>query len=472
MGRMDHTEPGHPGRAGTAPRPAGAPRAGAAAPSTVRASGPEAVGPGAEALWAHPVMRALLRVLNRLRAADRRRPWLLDTAVVVLVAAAAPPDLLVHSPGHPVSRPVGAGLPVGVLLGTAAVLIVPLWWRRRRPAAVFGVCLVVCPVMWSLGVGPAAALVLLIALFDLALHASPRAICWALPVTVAGWVLLVVTVIPTASPVAFLVLSVGTGIGSVALGLTVRVSRLYLSALRDRAVRLEVERDQRVRLTAAAERSRIAREMHDIVGHNLSVMVNLADGAAVLTIRDPGRTEQALHLIGDTGRQAMDELRRVLGVLREHAEPGDEGTARSPQPGVRDLETLLARVRAAGLPVAYRTEGPVDALGRGVQLTVFRVVQEALTNTLKHVGPGATADVSVAVEGNRLRVRVTDTGALSRRPPTASRRDSGHGLVGIRQRAALYGGTATIGPREDGQGWIVEVLLDPSAPATSGEPAP
>ncbi|MEU1160519.1 histidine kinase [Streptomyces sp. NPDC005921] len=417
-------------------------------------------------------MRTLLGMLSRLRAVDQRRPWLLDTVVVVLVAAAAPPDLLVHSPGHPVSRPVGADLPVGVVLGIAAVLVVPLWWRRRAPAAVYACCLVVCPVMWSLGLGPAAALVLLVALFDLALHASPRAICWALPVTVAGWVLLVVTVIPAASPVAFLVLSLGTGVGAVALGLTVRISGLYLSALRDRAARLEVERDQRVRLTAAAERSRIAREMHDIVGHNLSVMVNLADGAAVLTTRDPARTEQALHLIGDTGRQAMDELRRVLGVLRESPESEDDGTPRSPQPGVADLEPLLDRVRAAGLPVAYRTVGPVDELGRGVQLTVFRVVQEALTNTLKHVGPGAKADVLLAVEDKRLRVRITDTGSLSRKPPTARRKDSGHGLVGIRQRAALYDGTVTIGPRDDGQGWIVEVLFDPSASATSGESAP
>ncbi|WOX14464.1 sensor histidine kinase [Streptomyces sp. N50] len=450
-------------------------RAGATAPSPgpqVVGAGPETFGARSDAVWAHPVMRLLLRVLSRLRAADRRRPWLLDTAVVVLLAAAAPPDLLVHSPGHPVSRPVGAGLPVGAVLAIAAVLVVPLWWRRRAPAAVFGVCLVVCPVMWSLGLGPAAAAVLLIALFDLALHAAPRAICWALPVTVTGWVLIVVSVIPAASPAAFLILSTGTGIGAVALGLTLRISRLYLSALRDRAARLEVERDQRVRLTAAAERSRIAREMHDIVGHNLSVMVNLADGAAVLTTRDPARTEQALHLIGDTGRQAMDELRRVLGVLRASPDSEDDSSSRSPQPGVRDLDTLLDRVRAAGLPVAYRTVGPVDALGRGVQLTVFRVVQEALTNTLKHVGPGATADVTVAAEDSRLRVRVTDTGSPARERSPSPRRDTGHGLVGIRQRAALYDGTATIGPRDDGQGWIVDVLMDPSASATSGEPPP
>ncbi|MEW1827855.1 histidine kinase [Streptomyces sp. NPDC088196] len=441
-------------------------RAGATAPSP----GPHGVRPGPDAVWAHPVMRLLLRVLGRLRAADRRRPWLLDTTVVVLLAAAAPPDLLVHGPGHPVSRPVGAGLPVGAVLAIAAVLVVPLWWRRRHPAAVYGVCLLVCPVMWSLGLGPAAAAVLLIALFDLALHAAPRAICWALPVTVAGWVLIVLTVIPVAGPAAFLILSTGTGIGAVALGLTLRISRLYLSALRERAARLEVERDQRVRLTAAAERARIAREMHDIVGHNLSVMVNLADGAAVLTTRDPARTEQALHLIGDTGRQAMDELRRVLGVLRDS--PEREDTSRSPQPGVADLDTLLDRVRAAGLPVAYGTVGPVDALGRGVQLTVFRVVQEALTNTLKHVGPGSTAEVTLTVDDSRLRVRITDTGSPARERSAAPREDTGHGLVGIRQRAALYGGTVTLGPLADGRGWIVEVLLDLSAPATFGEPTP
>ncbi|MGW0577809.1 sensor histidine kinase [Streptomyces sp. NPDC002920] len=423
--------------------------------------------PGPDTVRAHPVMRLLLRVLSRLRAADRRRPWLLDSTVVVLAAAAAPPDLLVHTPGHPVSRPVGAGLPVGVVLAVAAVLVVPLWWRRRAPVTAFCVSLLVCPVLWSLGLGPAAAAVLLMALFNLALHGSIRAICWALPGTVAGWVLIVVLVVPADSPVAFLVLSTGTGVGAVTLGLTFRIGRLYLSALRDRAARLEIERDQRGRLTAAAERSRIAREMHDIVGHNLSVMVNLADGAAVLVARDPARTEQALHLIGDTGRQAMDELRRVLGVLRESRE--QEDTPRSPQPDVRDLESLLDRVRAAGLSVTYRTAGPVDELSRGVGLTVFRVVQEALTNTLKHVGPGATADVTVAVEGRRLRVCVTDTGSPSRERPTAARGDTGHGLIGIRQRAALYDGTVTIGPRDDNQGWIVEVLMDPSASATFGE---
>jgi signal transduction histidine kinase len=165
----------------------------------------------------------------------------------------------------------------------------------------------------------------------------------------------------------------------------------------------------------------------------------------------------------------MGELRRVLGVLRES--PGQD-TPRSPQPVIRDLDALLGRVRAAGLPVTYRTTGPVDQLGSGLQLTVFRVVQEALTNTLKHAGPDATVDVAVAIADGRLRVCVTDTGSPAQARSTATRADVGHGLVGIRQRAALYDGTVAIGPHAGGQGWIVEVLLDPSASTTFGESAP
>ncbi|MFD8820662.1 sensor histidine kinase, partial [Streptomyces sp. NPDC059627] len=232
---------------------------------------------------------------------------------------------------------------------------------------------------------------------------------------------------------------------------------------------LQIEQEQRVRLTAAAERSRVAREMHDIVGHNLSVMVSVADGAAVLAGNRGERSAEALRILGDTGRQAMSELRRVLGVLREGA---DDERPLAPQPGIGDLDPLLARVRAAGLPVTYRTVGDPDALGDGVQLTVYRIVQESLTNTLKHAGPGASAEVTVGVAPGRVHVGVADTGA----PPepsggsTGTTGSTGHGLVGIRQRAAMYGGTVVAGPREDGPGWLVDVVLDvPSAPPAPGE---
>lgn len=428
--------------------------------------------PTPDVLWAHPVTALVLRALSYLRTVDRRRSWILDTGVVALAAAAAPPDLLSYGPtGSGSTRWVGAGLPIAVVLAIAAVLVVPLWWRRRAPAAVFVASVPSCLVLWSLGLGPTAAFVMLIALFNLSLHGSPRQIFWALLTTVVGWVLVVLFVYPVNGPAGFLVLSIGTGVGAVALGLTFRLRRLYLSALHEQAERLQIERDQRVQLTAATERSRISREMHDIVGHNLTIMVNLADGAAVLATQDPARTGQALGLIGDTGRQAMRELRRVLDVLRESSE---QDMPLSPLPGLHDLATLFDRVRAAGLPVTYRTAGPVDELESGLQLTTFRIVQEALTNTLKHAGAGASAEILVGIDGGRLLVRVTDTGSHSDEVPSTVARgnDSGHGLVGIRHRAALYDGTVVTGHREDGPGWIVEVRLNLSSPATSGKYAP
>ncbi|MEV8408496.1 ATP-binding protein [Streptomyces niveus] len=170
----------------------------------------------------------------------------------------------------------------------------------------------------------------------------------------------------------------------------------------------------------------------------------------------------------------MGELRRVLGILREDEDEADRRL--SPQPGIDDLDALLTRVRAAGLAVTYDTRGTLGALGSGVQLAVYRIVQEALTNTLKHAGRDAGTEVAVTTEGGTVRIRVTDTGT----PPGAhapatlqgAADEPGHGLIGIRQRAALYGGTVTIGPSEDRPGWTVDVQLDaatdPVHPAADG----
>jgi signal transduction histidine kinase len=303
----------------------------------------------------------------------------------------------------------------------------------------------------------------LIALYTLASRGPLRVLGWAVAlalveVTLAVWVLADV-----ASPVQGMFFLLGTVTAATALGLTVRTRRMYVASLEDRAHRLEVERDQRERLTSAAERTRIAREMHDILGHNLSVMVTLADGAATLAANRNESSTEALRILADTGRQAMGELRRVLGVLREEER---DPRSLSPQPGIGDLDALLSRVRAAGLPVAYRTSGDLDGLGGGMQLAVYRIVQEALTNTLKHAGPGATADVALSNEAGRVHVRVADTGATATAGPPE---EPGHGLVGIRQRAALYGGDVHIGPREHGPGWIVDAVLE--APAQPGDPA-
>jgi signal transduction histidine kinase len=260
----------------------------------------------------------------------------------------------------------------------------------------------------------------------------------------------------------FFLLSTATA--ALALGLMVRIRRAQLAGLRERAARLEIERDQRSRLATATERTRVAREMHDIVGHNLSVIITLADAGAYATDIAPARGKEALQLIGDTGRQALSELRRVLGVLRETTDGSPTGPELSPQPGIADIDALCAKVRAAGLEVVYRTSGDVDALDHGVQLTVYRIVQEALTNTLKHADTDTRVHLAILVRDDGLTIRVQDTGpATSPGPPN----EEGHGLVGMRERAALYGGTVSAGPAVGG-GWSIEAVLD-LTPGSGGD---
>lgn len=414
--------------------------------------------PGLADAWAHPLLGRMLRGQSARRRLDQRHPWLLDTAVVLLVFLLSLPDLFSpdrHGPfGDTMHR---SQVPTAVLIAFAVALAVPLWWRRRAPAVTYGVISAVLLLQWSLGVWQQTGMATLIALYSVALHASLRALSWAAALTAAQLALAVGLLAPIEHPFLGLFFLTGTATAAIAIGLTLRIRRLYLTALEDRATRLEIEQDQRIRLTTAAERTRIAREMHDIIGHNLSVMVSVADGAATLATNRGETSADALRILADTGRQAMSELRRVLGVLREEPDQADDRRLLGPQPSIRDLDTLLARVRAAGVPVTYRTTGDLDALGGGVQLTVYRIVQEALTNTLKHAGAGATADVTVTRQAGTVHIKVADTGA-----PDAGARsaDAGHGLVGIRQRAAMYGGTVTLGPPADGHGWLVDVVLD------------
>jgi signal transduction histidine kinase len=382
----------------------------------------------------------------------------LDTAVVLAVFLLSLPDLLSPDRNGPFGDAMDRGqVPPVVLVAFAVALAVPLWWRRRTPTITYWVTSAVLLVQWSLGVWQQSGMAVLIALHSVAVRGSLRALGWAAALTAAQMTLAVWLLAPVEHPFLGLFFLTGTATAAIGIGLTLRIRRLYLAALEDRATRLEIEQDQRVRLTTAAERTRIAREMHDIVGHNLSVMVSVADGAATLATNRGETSADALRILADTGRQAMSELRRVLGVLREERGPEEDERLLGPQPGIHDLDALLTRVRAAGLPVTYRTMGGLDALGNGVQLTVYRIVQEALTNTLKHAGPGATADVTVTKDTDTVHIKVVDTGAgaAGARPG-----DAGHGLVGIRQRAAMYGGTVTLGPPAAGHGWLVDVVLD------------
>ena len=445
-------------------------RAAAAADPDRGAAAPPS--PGYDAAWAHPLLGRILRDRGRLQRLDRRRPWLLDTATVLAVTLFSLPVLIRGTGTSPFGDTEMRDVPSAVLAACVAACVVPLWWRRRAPAVTYFAIMSASLVQWSLGVWLPTGFAALIALYTVARTASLRLLGWAAGLTVAEAVLAVCFLVPMEHPLLSLFFLLGTATAAVATGLTLRIRQMYLAALEDRARRLEIEHEQRVRLTAAAERSRVAREMHDIVGHNLSVMVSVADGAATLAANRNERSADALRILGDTGRQAMSELRRVLGVLREERGPDEDARPLAPQPGIGDLDPLLARVRAAGLPVTYRTVGDLDALSSGVQLTVYRIVQESLTNSLKHAGTGTTAEVTLAAGAGDVRVKVADTGTPPGAPAPAkpqTRGDGpGHGLVGIRQRAAMYGGTVTIGPHDTGHGWLVDVVLD----VPPGDPLP
>ncbi|WP_371503482.1 histidine kinase [Kitasatospora sp. NBC_00374] len=422
-----------------------------------------------EVLWGHPVIARLVVAGQRLRRLDRERPWLLDTAVVLAVFVLFCLPDLVHGGGGPrglrfrITR-----LPDAGTLAFQAALVVPLWWRRRAPSEAFGVIAAVFVAQWIMLVWLRADVALLIALYSLALHGRLRHLPWACAVAALalGLVALRVSTVVTFGDALFFLGSTATA--SVALGLALRIRRAHVAALQERAVRLEIERDQRTALAAAAERARVAREMHDIIGHNLSVIIGLADGGAYAAGVNPDRGREALRLIAGTGREALGEMRRMLGVLREdHA-----GPELRPQPGVADLNDLCERIRAAGPQVTYRTSGDLDSLDLGAQLAVYRIAQEALTNALKHAGSRTRAQLRITMDGPLVGIRVQDTGPPDGGPGTVRAADpAGHGLAGMRERAALYGGTVTAGPAPGG-GWTVEALLTLTPPADLGGPTP
>ncbi|MFE2108779.1 sensor histidine kinase [Kitasatospora sp. NPDC059463] len=242
-----------------------------------------------------------------------------------------------------------------------------------------------------------------------------------------------------------------------AWGRLTRVRRAYLVELEDRAARLERERDAQAKVAVAAERARIARELHDVVAHNVSVMIVQADGAAYVLDNSPQQAKEALGTIASTGRQALVEMRRLLGVLRTADTKGEEYV---PQPGVEELPELLDQVRTAGLQVDFATSGDPRELPRGVELTVYRIVQEALTNVRKHGGPDVHARVAVDFGERELAVLVEDDGRGSTDEQLAAggTDGQGHGLIGMRERVGMVSGSLDVGPRPGG-GFRIRAVL-------------
>ncbi|MFF5448845.1 sensor histidine kinase [Streptomyces sp. NPDC012888] len=242
------------------------------------------------------------------------------------------------------------------------------------------------------------------------------------------------------------------------LGDSVRTRRAYYAQLVERNQRLEKERAAQAQVAVAAERARIARELHDVVAHNVSVMVVQADGAAYVLDSSPELAKEALQTISGTGRQALAEMRRLLGVLRT-GEP-QESEDYVPQPDVEQIEVLVEQVRAAGLAVDFQVEGTPRQLPTGVELTAYRIVQEALTNTRKHGGPDASASVRLVYFDDGLGLLVEDDGrgAAHELYEDGGADGAGHGLIGMRERVGMVGGTLDAGPRPGG-GFRISALL-------------
>jgi signal transduction histidine kinase len=377
------------------------------------------------------------------------------------------------------------GSPVAVII--VLLMIVPVAIRRRVPVAAFVTAVIAgaWQVLGSVDAGVIAHsavglrtagslpthsgpipsdVALLVLLYTVAAYRPRRYSVPALLTCIGGSLTAVLVWLPVPGQVSLvqrLLLAVflfgGVSFACWILGDSMRYRRGYYAALEDRAARLEAERHAEAKVAAAAERARIARELHDVVAHHVSVMVVQADGAGYVLQSDPERAATALAAVSATGRQALTELRRLLGVLRST----DQQAELAPLPGLGELRELLDQARTAGLEVSYILTGEPRELPEGAELAAYRVVQESLTNTRKHAGLAATAAVTLQYEPDGLIVQVTDDGIVA---PTSG--PAGHGLTGMRERIEMYGGAVWAGPMADG-GFRVRAWLPCPAVAAS-----
>ena len=373
----------------------------------------------------------------------RAHPTAADAALGVMIAAFAVPGLwFVPEEIDVTFREPDALAVVLVLLGT-----LPLAIRRSRPLLCLGIVGVASVAISVLGYPDfnTGGIGVIVGLYSVAAHASRRD-----SVVAAGATAVAVTVVVLSSPIdvslgAFVANYLVFGTAWI-LGDNLRTRRAYVAELEERADRLERSRLEEARAAAASERTRIARELHDVVAHNMSVMVIQAGAARRVLGRDPDGAAEALSSIEQVGRQALADMRRSLGVLREG---DDEGYGTTPQPTVADLERLVAQTAEAGLAVELEVEGSPRPLPPGVGLSAYRIVQEALTNALRHAGP-ASATVHLRYAQDSIELEVRDDGRGAAVALTSGVARGGHGLVGMRERVQLFGGELKVGDRPGG----------------------
>ncbi|MCZ2403095.1 sensor histidine kinase [Paenarthrobacter sp. Z7-10] len=352
---------------------------------------------------------------------------------------------------------VGLASSIGAaVLVTTVLLVVPLAWRRARTVPAGILVAAVALGQWAVGITPLAAdVAVILMVYALAAYGPRWASLGGFVLALTGAVLLVSRFYARNNYPVLSVLSYGAVLVVLlwalvcfawALGDLTRTRRLRLQALEDRTHRLEVEQQQERALAASDERSHIAREMHDIVAHSLSVIITQADGGRYAGAADPAVATATLATIADTGRASLQEMRRLLGVLR-----GGEEASTRPLPGLADIDDLLLSFRATGLELTFEQGGkPRRALPPGAELTAYRVVQEALTNVLKHAGPNATASASLRWQSRGLAIEVLDDGRGAAADSVAGGVHGGNGIRGMAERTKLYDGTLTARPRTGG----------------------
>lgn len=401
-------------------------------------------------------------------------PYVADTLLTLIVATIQVCNHIWSTDdAYPRSHPSVAGAIA------SAVLALPLIWRRRWPIhSLVALTVVLMATELSLtntggGIGA------LVLVYSLGAHSSGRQRNWtvvyAASMLVANWV---VTWWLQNLDVADVVWSVIIFVIAYVIGDNLQRRRQAVADLAERADRAERERELLAREQVRDERTRIARELHDVIAHSLSVMVIQAGAARRQLPNDPSKAAGALAAVESTGREAMDEMRRVLGVLRSDREPD---ATLAPQPSLGDLPDLIAS--SSDMPVHLRTEGAFDGLTPGVELSAYRVVQEAITNVRRHAGTVTSVDVMLRCDGGDLTVEVSDDGHRvwpevgpelrsrgfvtvevhdAARQTAAAGRTTGFGLIGMRERVTAFGGELAAGPRPGG-GWSVRARFPAAA---------
>ena len=380
-----------------------------------------------------PAESRLARLAQRLRST---KPGVIDAVLGTLFTIAAPLSILGDAGDTTVKYHDTDALAVAL----AFVVAVPYFFRRRAPLPVFLIGL--APVVfltardYQVGVMPT---ILLVGMYTVAAYCSLRERVVAVVCVAAGLLVIAVSGSSILHGIG-IALEGALFLAAYLFGATVRNRRLYSEQVVAREALLEREHDEEAKRAVSDERLRIAQELHDVVAHSMGVIAVQAGVGAHVIDDDPAEAKKALLAISHTSRSTLTELRRLLGVLRD-----DTGAEYAPAPGLENLDQLAADLDAAGVPVDIRVEGSRCELPPGVNFTAYRIVQEGLTNVLKHAGP-AHASVIVGYEPGVLQLEVIDDG----RGVNGRSSGSGHGLVGMRERVGVYGGSLDAGPRPGG----------------------